>query len=226
MDERCTRSGLEAHEGLGPSFSVNPALTLTIKVNAARRDEALVNRPLTMSNATACIPLRMRYGSDVNRKGFPMPQFVMNESDDPDFLALDEFTRGYIQAIFFTECGGSIEDGGFDPENGSQLPDEAGFLSLTRDALEAIKADCNGFQDANKELIAKAIGHTLRNGKAYDMEQAGIDFWYTRNGHGVGYWDREFPGELGDDLSHAAKKFRECYVYWTGENFEGEVHIG
>lgn len=155
-----------------------------------------------------------------------MPQFIMNESDDPDFLALDEFTRGYIQALFFTECGGSIEDGGFDPENGSQLPDEAGFLSLTADALETIKADCNGFQDTNRELIAKAIGHVLHNGNAYDMEGAGIDFWYTRNGHGVGYWDRGFPGELGDDLSHAAKKFGECYVYWTGENFEGEVHIG
>lgn len=43
-------------------------------------------------------------------------------------------------------------------------------------------------------------------------------FWYTRNGHGVGYWDRDqlsryvdigggTEGDLGDSLSEAARDF-------------------
>jgi hypothetical protein len=31
------------------------------------------------------------------------------------------------------------------------------------------------------------------------MEQAGIDFWLTRNRHGAGYWDRGL-GITGDKL--------------------------
>lgn len=33
-----------------------------------------------------------------------MPQFIMEGSTAPDFTALDEFTRGYIEAIFFTDA--------------------------------------------------------------------------------------------------------------------------
>lgn len=154
-----------------------------------------------------------------------MPQFVMNESDDPDFTSLDEFTQGYIQALFFTECEGSIWDGSFDPENGSQLPDEAGFLNLTPETLERIKTDCASFQEANAENLKKALGHKLHNGNHYDSEQAGMDFWYCRHGHGVGYWDRGL-GDVGEELSKAARACGETYVYWEGENEEGTVNFG
>jgi len=38
------------------------------------------------------------------------------------------------------------------------------------------------------------------------LEQAGHDFWLTRNGHGAGYWDRGL-GEVGEMLSEAATAF-------------------
>ena len=38
------------------------------------------------------------------------------------------------------------------------------------------------------------------------MEQAGRDFWFTRCGHGVGFWDRGL-GATGDELSEIARKF-------------------
>jgi len=44
-----------------------------------------------------------------------------------------------------------------------------------------------------------------------DAEQIGHDFWLTRNGHGSGFWDRQYdndPAEtLGTRLSAVAEEF-------------------
>lgn len=42
--------------------------------------------------------------------------------------------------------------------------------------------------------------------------QLGHDFWLTRNGHGIGFWDRG-QGDAGDQLSKVAKAFGEVYIY-------------
>lgn len=47
-----------------------------------------------------------------------------------------------------------------------------------------------------------------------DMEQAADDFWYTRNGHGTGFWDREdIPEDKRESLTELAKSFGESYLY-------------
>ena len=46
------------------------------------------------------------------------------------------------------------------------------------------------------------------------MEMAGHDFWLTRNGHGVGFNDRdEWGEEVKERLHDAARRFGEVYVY-------------
>jgi hypothetical protein len=47
--------------------------------------------------------------------------------------------------------------------------------------------------------------------QAWTPEQAGHDFWLTRNGHGSGFWDRQLEG--GDVLTAIAKTFGELGVY-------------
>jgi hypothetical protein len=75
------------------------------------------------------------------------------------------------------------------------------FPKLTAEFIEKAKADCAKFESENAELLSRAG----------DFEQNGRDFWYTRNGHGVGFWDRGYPDEVADPLSDAARKFGECY---------------
>jgi len=44
----------------------------------------------------------------------------------------------------------------------------------------------------------------------------GHDFWLTRQGHGVGFWDRSregLPEALGDLLTEQAKLFGECQMH-------------
>ncbi len=43
-------------------------------------------------------------------------------------------------------------------------------------------------------------------------EQAGHDFWLTRNGHGAGFWDRGL-GALGERLSKESKPYGSCDLY-------------
>lgn len=46
-----------------------------------------------------------------------------------------------------------------------------------------------------------------------DDWQNGTDFWYTRNHHGVGFWDRDYPDEVADPLTEAAQKFGQHDLY-------------
>jgi hypothetical protein len=80
----------------------------------------------------------------------------------------------------------------------------------------------------------------------YSEEQAGRDFWFTRQGHGVGFWDREelnrdiakredgtftddgeteglpFLGSLGDLLSEYAQEAGEVWP----EIYRGWIYYG
>lgn len=118
-----------------------------------------------------------------------MPEFRLNIGSTADairFSELDAFTRGYIEAMFFTDAS-NPDDG--DLEN-------AAFADLAPETLADIVAECDRFQKENADTLAAAYAHP----KGYTEEQAGRDFWFTRNGHGVGFWDRDL-GDIGDTLS-------------------------
>lgn len=99
---------------------------------------------------------------------------------------LDTFTQAYIDAIYYTEGG---------PEN-----PELSKAELSEHALDQIKSDCAKFQE-----LADGLIHG-------ESEMAGHDFWLTRNGHGAGFWDGDWPN-TGDKLTAIAKQFGEVWAY-------------
>lgn len=101
-----------------------------------------------------------------------------------------EFLRGYIDTALFTT----------DP-NPSGRADEL-WPSLPDWFIDKSKADCARFTTLHATLLAKAGND----------EQNGADFWYTRNGHGVGFWDRDYEEEIADALSSASEAFGEVYL--------------
>lgn len=139
-----------------------------------------------------------------------MPEFIMPGRDAPTFQQLSAFTRGYIEAMFFTSCS--------DPDDGDLQ--HATFGDLAPETLDKIRADCDAFERANAATLEQAYEQGGEYAPDYDAEAAGRDFWYTRNGHGVGFWDRGL-GDLGDKLSDAARH-RECWVY-RGD--DGKVYL-
>lgn len=107
---------------------------------------------------------------------------------------LDDFTKGYVEAMFFTDCHHD------NPELEYKTVDD-----LAPETLEKMIEDCAAFRAS---LLKDESGQNYLDlaydcaARGYDETQAGHDFWFTRNGHGVGFWDRGL-GVVGEKLSEA-----------------------
>ena len=130
-------------------------------------------------------PTRADYGRAV-AYGYAKPQ---NPRRVHPYNDLSDFAKGYVEAMFFTNG-----DTGDEREN---LLNDWGVERLTRASVANIARDCAAF-----------LSHIMPDGcfvqqwfervsDKYTLDRAGNDFWFTRQGHGVGYWDRE---ELKLDL--------------------------
>jgi len=133
-----------------------------------------------------------------------MPAFILDMGSPEGALAyagLDDFTQGYIEAAFFTDTGPDQEADG--------LGDDASVAEIAPISLAKITADCMAWQQANASLLAQAYDRI-----GYDPASAGRDYWFTRNGHGVGFWDRKpLDAEGLRDRLSAACRYREVYLY-------------
>ena len=136
-------------------------------------------------------------------------------------LEIDDFTRAYIEcALWSSTDNGYLGEG--HPDNdpsgentgGNPLDDHFDIDDLPEETLRKMAKDCDDFRDYVEEA-------GLDFGEL-DDEQAGHDFWLTRNHHGSGFWDRGL-GELGDKLSDAAHSFGDVYLY-VGD--DGKVYQG
>lgn len=103
---------------------------------------------------------------------------------------LDTFTRAYLHAAAFTE----------DDNPGQGEYPEPALSQFAPAVITKAIADCEQFQAAFADLIAD------------DMERAGRDFWYTRNGHGCGFWDGDWDEPAATILSAGAEAFGEVYI--------------
>lgn len=124
-----------------------------------------------------------------------MPQFHSDAANAAG-ANLDTFTAAYIECIYFTETG-----------DGDQPDSE---VEMAPETIEAIKAECAEWQAVNADRLAEAYERV-----GYDATRAGHDFWYTRNGHGVGFWCRDEleAGGLGERLSDGAKAAGQVDAY-------------
>lgn len=161
-----------------------------------------------------------------------MPEFILDTSGEvpepkwerPPMITverplrwadLDAFTQGYIEALFFTAdlC---ISDQGRNEE-------PCGFADLAPETLARIIADCSSFYAANRAtLIAHSGDDPAGEPNEETQQAAGRDFWYTRNGHGVGFWDGDWLEPYASQLDAAAKAFSNIDAY-LGD--DGKVYL-
>ena len=174
-----------------------------------------------------------------------MPEFVM-EGRHHAARAESEFVLGYIEAAFFTaprpddvgngvgdacpDCGATLEESDdcgapFCPAHGcdwscGEIPDCYGYLDLHPSALEKARAACARFESENASAME------ILTAGSFDLAQLGRDFWFTRNGQGVGYWDRRGATEAESlalqELDKAARDFGGCDLY-RGD--DGKVYL-
>ena len=123
--------------------------------------------------------------------------------------ALATFRAAYVESMVFTEedrLKQDYEDTHGDPDAISFSTDldvcEEEFGPAT---VTLIDTDCRDF-------LSKAVNTGLLDPLDNElMSQAGHDFWLTRNGHGVGFWEsgRGYTGKQGKALTALSKEYRE-----------------
>jgi hypothetical protein len=109
----------------------------------------------------------------------------------------DVMVAAYMEAAIFTDCG----DTGQPP-----------VLPFSQRAKWQAWKVCHDFILTNNDLIRDRY------------QQAGYDLWFTRNHHGVGFWDRpEIWGPSADVLTRCAQALGEVSVY--GDDLGRELHF-
>ena len=114
-------------------------------------------------------------------------------------LHLNAFVMGYLEALYFAETATNSD--------GEEVDNLAG-VEMTESAREECRQECAQFMD----LAPLWLKSAMLAGIDYDHTQAGRDFWFSRQGHGVGFWDRGL-GVIGDQLHKVAEQFGEKHIY-------------
>lgn len=124
--------------------------------------------------------------------------------------ALDDretFVRAYLETILWAEtydhCGECAEF------ESTPLDREFTVEDFAPEAIMRATADCERFREENAD--------TLKN---LDVSQTDAfwgmvahDFWLTRNRHGAGFWDGDYPEPHASTLTDSARSFGELTAY-------------
>jgi hypothetical protein len=125
-----------------------------------------------------------------------------------DAYIQDDFLRGYIEAAIWTGTDESDETGGW------PLDERFGFSDVALESMEKALAECRAFQEENAADLYVFREFYPRSPDGHSSDAfAGHNFWLTRNGHGVGFWDRGLPKDVGERLTKASRKAGERYIY-------------
>lgn len=149
-----------------------------------------------------------------------MPEFIMDRDGVVNGMTFDDLSdifQGYIECMLFTETSfipmvswsdaESQEAIGQGTSDGT-IPNDAGWGDISPDAAQEAQLDVMNFKSQSSHLLSMAYA------RGYDRKQAGRDFWFTRNHHGCGFWDRKEleRDNLGDMLTEIAQTFGEVNV--------------
>lgn len=104
---------------------------------------------------------------------------------------IELFTREYIAAALWSSTGNDERP----------LDDSYGPSDLAPETVAKMQEDCKTFFEANEENIG------------WNVAGAAHDFWLTRNRHGAGFWDGDWPEPEATRLTDAAHAFGGCDLY-------------
>jgi hypothetical protein len=124
----------------------------------------------------------------------PYPVFRVEDDmlvDPPRPDGFDEFLEAYIECALWSSTD----------EDGRHLERYNDESDLADETWAQFKEDCHRF--------LYDFGHLVKE----DFARAGHDFWLTRNGHGAGFWDGDWPEDAGKRLTESSKLFGNCDLY-------------
>lgn len=118
----------------------------------------------------------------------------------------EEFFQAYVTTALWSSNDESNPETGGDPMDANY--DES---DIAPETLAAMRADCDKFYETNAaDLSCEGVTYGPDFGQ---NGRAGHDFWLTRNHHGAGFWDGDWPAAEGERLTAASHTFSEVNLY-------------
>lgn len=111
---------------------------------------------------------------------------------------LDIMLASYVETALWSSYDQTTDQGG------EPLDRNYGREDIAPESLTRMRIDCAAF------LAVHARDIELSD---QTPAQVGHDFWLTRNGHGAGFWDGDYPEPQGAQLTAAAHAFGESDLY-------------
>jgi hypothetical protein len=105
---------------------------------------------------------------------------------------MEEFFDHYLVTALWSSTTGD--------DAGTPLDRDHSPEDIPENIRQQMREDCEKFYNAHHEKW-QAVG--------IPDDTAGHDFWLTRNGHGCGYWDGDYPEPQATQLTEASKTFGE-----------------
>lgn len=152
-------------------------------------------------SGSECLPKKPGAKNEVIKRRISK---ILAESVDPNDI--DKMVRGYLYAALFTS----------DDDNDIPLERSYDVSDIDVDDRRRVEADCKVFlATITSAGLLDDYVRAYNDDMSTAMDQLGHDFWMTRNGHGVGFWDRTElrDDDLGEKLTKIADKFGEQYLY-------------
>jgi hypothetical protein len=123
----------------------------------------------------------------------------------PAFVeVLNSFELSYVE----TMCWSSTDENGTNFDSSEYTDTEFADETVAR-----IKQDCAKFQTLSKA----AFDSYNESSDEYPIDpkdyHVAHDFWLTRNRHGAGFWDGDYPEPLATKLTDLAHTFGEQNLY-------------
>lgn len=104
---------------------------------------------------------------------------------------LDAFTQQYIETALWSST----------EEDGTPLDKSYDIHDISEATLKGMIEDAKAFQGENWDDIKS------------DPGRAGHDFWLTRNRHGAGFWDGDWPKAAANRLTRNSHACGEVTLY-------------
>lgn len=117
-------------------------------------------------------------------------------------FSTDKFLASYVETALWS----STDDSG-EPLDSDTYAD----TELAERTVERMRKDCTAFRAMLEPLLSELDGQVINS--MPDSRHIAHDFWLTRNGHGAGFWDGDYPKPLGDQLTKISKIFGSCDLY-------------
>ncbi len=123
----------------------------------------------------------------------------------PQSPTLTAFLSAYITTALWSSTGDDDEP----------LDSAHSRTDLAATTLAKMTADCEAFLALHAATIETAIetGEVVCGPDFCEWGRAGHDFWLTRNGHGAGFWDGDWPEPEAKRLTDAARAAGNVDLY-------------